>query len=255
MRLNKDDLYFVVSCIPKTIRTLMMEMPIYLGGGYIRDIICGDRPSDIDLFGPSMTPIHAAVEALKADAKKFGRPVRVHETKNAITVLRQGLKPVQFITRWLYSDPNRVVGSFDFTIAQAVVFVDKPGDKPAWASIVSDQFYADLAAKRLRYTFPERDEEAGGSMLRVVKFLRRGYNISPEDLSGVITRLFNGIEDGSWMAEDGNEPAQAALINGLLREVDPLLVYDGVEFRAEVKELDKELREGSKGEDKKEPVG
>ena len=39
-----------------------------------------------------------------------------------------------------------------------------------------DEFYPDLAARRLVYTAPVRDEEAGGSLLRVRKFIERKDN-------------------------------------------------------------------------------
>lgn len=237
MRLNEDDLYRVVSRIPKAVRKIMKDGTVFLGGGFIRDVICGDKPSDIDLFGPSKEVLQLASKSIKDTFKRS----REHKTDNAITLLAGGMLPIQFITRWLYSNPEAIINSFDFTIAQAVVYVDKPGDKPAWVSITSDSFYADLAAKRLRYTRPERDEDAGGSMLRVVKFLRRGYSISPEDLGGVITRLLNGIEMNSWLADSEDIMAKESLVVGLLREVDPLYVLDGMEFRKDVRELKKEL--------------
>ena len=53
MRLTQNDLHFVVSRLPKDIRELMLKNDLFLGGGFIRATIAGEKPSDIDLFGPS----------------------------------------------------------------------------------------------------------------------------------------------------------------------------------------------------------
>ena len=111
-------------------------------------------------------------------------------------------------------------------MCQAVIWFDD-SDK-IWKSCVSDTFYSDLAAHRLVYTFPKREEAAGGSILRVRKFLQRGYNIQAWSLAGVISRLLIAVEKDSILAKEG-ELGLAKVITGLLREVDPLVVIDGVE--------------------------
>ena len=97
------------------------------------------------------------------------------------------------------------------------MWFDRPTQK--WRSLVSPSFYPDLAAKRLVYTSPCRDEAPGGSFLRVRKFLSRGYNIQVLSLAGVLARIFLAVRDKS-----GVEPR--AVIAGILREVDPLVVCD-----------------------------
>ena len=86
-----------------------------------------------------------------------------------------------------------------------------------WCSACDPRFYADLAAKRLVYRSPERNEDAGGSMLRVLKFYQRGYRIPLDSLGAVIARLIQGVKDPILL----NEPKLARTLSGLLREVDP----------------------------------
>lgn len=245
--LQPDDLTFIINRLPKDLQKFMREHRVYLAGGCIRSIISGDPISDYDLFGPS-----------RSDLKKWARDLaakrqgRIYSTDNAFTVLAPPRTPVQFIFRWLFNEPGEVVHSFDFSIAQAVVWfepgpttVTYPNLLPVlslklgrWRSLCSKDFYPDLAAKRLRYTQPERNEDAGGSLLRVTKFLRKGYNIAPESLGKVIARLvsrvnFDQIQEivgrDRTGATDIYEQELATVIIALLREVDPLRVVDGVE--------------------------
>lgn len=228
--LSGTDLNFVLRRVPRDVRELMKLRGIFLAGGFIRATIAGEKASDIDLFG-------ASLESLKLDAMQFAiaRQGRMHETDNALTVLTPGHRlPVQFITKWLYAvgEQEKLLAEFDFTIAQSVIWWDK-----GWHSSIGEAFYRDLAARRLVYTFPIRPEAAGGSLLRARKFLMRGYNIQAEALASVISRLVSGVKEdeafGSLIAELGREKAMAKVMSGLLREVDPLIVIDGVDIADE----------------------
>ena len=225
MELRQSDLNFVCSRIPQDVRRFMVEgRGLMLAGGFIRSVIEGSVPKDLDFFGPSKEVLeNAAIKLAHA------REAKLHYSENAITVITPTRTPVQFITRWMYANPEELVREFDFTICQAVVWWGPfPGTdiQPRWRSICSDDFYADLAAKRLVYTFPQREEAAGGSMLRVRKFLQRGYNIQPASLAGVIARLVKGIEKNTAGLP---EYELAEQLSFLLFEVDPLLIIDGMD--------------------------
>ena len=238
--LSTTDLNFVLRRVPKDVRDLMKSRGLFLAGGFIRATIAGEKPSDIDLFG-------ASKESLKLDAMQFAiaRQGRMHETDNALTVLTPGHRlPVQFITKWLYAsgEQEKLLAEFDFTIAQSVIWWAKDG----WHSAIGESFYRDLAARRLVYLFPQRTEAAGGSLLRARKFLMRGYNIQAESLAGVIARLVSGVNQdafGGLVAELGKEKAMAQVMSGLLREVDPLIVIDGVDIADEHAEIASETEE------------
>ena len=213
-----EDLRFVVSHLPKDMVELLKKFPLFVAGGFIRAIIAGETPSDIDVFGYD----RATLELIAKDFAS-GREGRLFSTDNACTVLAPPRLPVQFITRWLYSDSRMLIESFDYTVCQAVVW----WSEDRWHSLVTPRFYIDLAARRLVYICPARDEAAGGSLLRAMKYIRRGYNISPESLAFVIARFVSGVK--GFSSHPDIELSQ--ILTGLLREVDPLTVIDGLELR------------------------
>lgn len=213
--LTPRDLPLVVSRLPKDLLDILKNSGLIVAGGFIRETIAGGQVNDIDVFG-------ADVETLRMAANKlaFGRKdSRKFESPNAITILSTPRLPVQFIKRWVFPDPQACVASFDFTVCQAAVWWRSGG----WHSAVHSDFYPDLAARRLVYTFPVRDEEPGGSMLRMRKFLQRGYGIQAEAMAGVISRLTKDIPAHL------NERDCASAVSKLLREVDPLTIVDGVD--------------------------
>lgn len=225
-QLTPTDLQFVVRRLPKDVRELMMANTLFLGGGFIRETIANQGGvKDIDLFGPDSLRLALYGADLFEKRLAAGGTPRRHTTPNALTLLCPPRLPVQFIKRWTFDEPEQLVASFDFTVCQAAVWYD--ATLKSWMSACSDRFYADLAARRLVYTFPQREEEAGGSMMRVLKLLQRGYSIQAQSLAGVIARLTHKVHEGRL--REGTEQERAQVITGLLREVDPLLVVDGLE--------------------------
>jgi hypothetical protein len=224
MELRKQDLQHVVARLPKDVIALIKERNLFLGGGFVRATIAGEKPADIDLFGSTKDQLEASARALSD--QRHG--ARMHSSKNALTVLSGSRMPVQMIFRWLYSLPEDLMKSFDFTVAQAIIWYAKNenGDGGLWHSCCHDDFYPDLAARRLVYCSPFRNEDAGGSILRVRKFLARGYNIQAPALAAVIARLCSAVEWGSI----GDEENAAFVLCGLLREVDPMVAVDGIDF-------------------------
>jgi hypothetical protein len=61
-------------------------------------------------------------------------------------------------------------------------------------------------------------------MLRMRKFLQRGYGIQAESMAGVISRLTSKLPIGL------TEATRAGEISKLLREVDPLTIVDGCDI-------------------------
>jgi hypothetical protein len=218
--LNYQDMRRLIGHMPRDVFELMRKSGAILGGGYIRSSITGEVQNDIDLFTDD--PVKAQELATELRGTR-GEGTKTFRTRNAYTVLTPGRVPVQFIHRWVYSTPQELLESFDFTVAMACVW----WEDGAWKSAIAAEFYQDLAAKRLVYTQPKRNEDAGGSILRVQKFLKRGYDISPEDLGKVIARLIQGVYDSSLSC--AGEDGKAKVITGLLRHVDPLTVIDGLE--------------------------
>ena len=218
--LIKTDLQFCVSRIPKDIRDLMQKYSLILGGGFIRNTISGEKVNDIDLFGADATTLQLAAQELG-----ILRTAKIHETKYAYTILSPPRLPVQLIKRWHYTEMITLCQEFDFTVCQAAIrFLS--GESGGWTSWTGERFYPDLAAKRLVYTSPQRDEEAGGSFLRMRKFLQRGYSIQAVSMAAVTARLIAKIP----YRDLKDENVITRVITNLLREVDPMAVIDGIDF-------------------------
>lgn len=225
--LVEHDLYWCRRRMPTAVLELLKKCGprAMIAGGFIRSCVSGEPINDVDIFAPSVEAAKAMADDLVA-----GKPNRkLINTDNAITVT--GLRvPVQFIHRWVFDNPATLVQSFDFTIASAVLWYEPaqpafsdgekgcPERKAKWGSLCDDRFYPDLASKRLVYRSPIRNEDAGGSMLRVLKFYQRGYRIPLDSLGAVIARLVGAVD----LAKCGRGEGQVAkVLTGLLREVDP----------------------------------
>lgn len=235
--LNNHDLERIRRMLPKEVRAVLKDhndRP-FLAGGFIRSVIAGEEPADIDLFVSNKEAGNDLVENIRKlmldyRAELRGR-INVIKTDNAYTVL--GLKyPIQVIHRWTFDNPQKCIESFDFTIASAAVYWGNAvygqchsgptvmTEQPQWRSCCDDSFYEDLAAKRLVYRNPVRNEDAGGSILRLLKFYRKGYTAPLKPVAEVIARMDAGVNQERM--REGMPKSQVYL--GLLREVDPLVL-------------------------------
>lgn len=227
-KLNTSDINLILRRLPKEVIEVMkssvFEGKLSVGGGFIRSVISNVKVNDIDLFVNSVETADLAAMAIEGEYKKAGMRLRVIRTENAITLVTRGMIPIQIIHRWVFSRPQDVAASFDFTVCAAVAFfVNYPGSSaPSLDSYCDTMFYEDLAAKRLRYTYPQRNEDAGGSTLRALKYIKKdeGYRIPVDSLAGVLSRLFMAI-DKDKLHNGYTEQDVAKILTGLLREVDP----------------------------------
>jgi len=248
-----EDLQFCLRVLPQRILEVLCEYPgrVFVAGGFIRSTISGTPVNDIDLIVDDKELAQTVTAFLLEESFEAGVDKgHIWVTDNAYTV-RRWRTAVQVVHRWTYSNPTKMLLSFDFTIAsaglwmrhtegeQAALFGGPADDfqkrerashaalrrQPGWTSMCHPRYYADLAAKRLAYMRPMREEEAGGSLLRVVKFLRRGYNIAPDHLAMVMSRVVQEVHPEALPAWD--EAEIAPIITAKLREVDPLMVEIG----------------------------
>lgn len=240
-------------CPKALLHTMKAAMPgkIFVGGGFLRSIVSGEAVNDVDVFVSSkenaltlartlaIRKMHL-VRKTEVDGIVTIRPLLftelnknqvqqvergIYTTDNAYTLT--GFSPsIQIIHRWVFDAGNLVAASFDFTCCAAAFW----WDGAAWRSYCDERFYCDVASKRLVYRAPERNEDAGGSMLRVLKYYQRGYRIPLDSLAKVIARLVKGVDfakltrveyDGTERREVINEYDFGVIIAGLLREVDP----------------------------------
>ena len=254
--LNPMDLDNCVRRLPKQLRALLREQDgkLFVAGGFIRAVIAGEKVSDIDVMASSADLADKCCEQL-AEKYSIGKApfgyqfvgpklnTTIHQTDNAYT-LRVRPVPIQFIHRWVFDTPQAGIESFDFTIAKAALWCKNN----TWHSVCADTDYDDLAAKRLIYTSPARIEEAGGSLLRVLKFYQRGYRIPLSSLSAVIARLVHSLEFEEPV-KDLPESVVAHILGGLLRAVDPRTPIDEDEATPEEDTVSEPEAEGKFTED------
>lgn len=213
-----EDLAWCTRRIPKSLKWLMMLHPgkLMLAGGFIRSCIANEPVNDLDFFVPDKPFARQLVDTLAEKSK-----ADIYITDNAISITESGVQ-VQFITRWTFDNPHALIQSFDFTVAKAAIWAD-PDNRAQWRSAIDPRFYPDLAAKRLVYCSPVREEEAGGSMLRVLKFYRQGYRIPLNSLGAVMARMACKLDVNKMPNHDGESQAEAVarVLTGMLVEVDP----------------------------------
>lgn len=214
--LLKEDVRWCVRLLGEKVELAVRQTGVVVAGGFIRSAIAREEINDIDLFplGTALAPeaVQAVVcSKLHPNSKHSRDP---HRTPNAVTIHCQRT-PVQVVHRWKYDTPEQLVLSFDYTIARAAIWWNSREEK--WHSICDARFYQDLAAKRLVYNAPKRDEEAGGSMLRLLKFYQRGYRAPLDTVALVAQRWLQKIDPA--IATNTPEWQNAAL--RLLVEVDP----------------------------------
>lgn len=219
--LDSVDVDWVIRRLPNRVVGVFEQFPgrVFVAGGFIRAVIAGEDPADVDLFVASQTDADLVERRLSETYAVVAR------TANAVTMAPQnhhGLD-VQIITRWMYASAERLVREFDFSVCAAAVWHEPNtgGRGPArerahYAGIAHERFYPDLASKRLTYLEPQREEEVGGSMLRAMKYARKGYNVPLRSLAALRARVSEGAEAGN-----GETLTRADVILGRLFEVDP----------------------------------
>lgn len=269
-KLEKYDFLQAIRRLPDVLTKVMVRQEwvgkVFIGGGYLRSCVENTPINDIDIF----TLDSERANQLKEAIVKITPNIKIWKTHNAWTLTLPGSEMVlQIIHRWTFEKPEDVAKSFDFTNCCAVIYTT-PLSQPLsvltkegrehlnrmqaqgvplgathsnpdhyqtiyhqWDSYVDGRFYPDVAAKRLTYRQPIRNEDGGGSMIRVLKYYQKGYRIPLEDLAFVIARLLKSVNWANSQLFERTEQIEgetytylsenyaAKIIKGLLNEVDP----------------------------------
>ena len=217
--LLRRDVLQVLRILPKDLKELIEADQVgsrrfYIAGGVVLSCVTGEKVNDIDVLCDSRATAKRSADILAAkwNSKPYG-------TRNAYTVRNPRGPDVQFIHRWCFENPASVIESFDFTVCQAVVYLVPKVDGGVirkWEGTCGRSFYKDIAARRLVYTAPNRQEAAGGSMMRAFKYTRKGYYLDLPSLALLIHRVNNGVQ-----RQRVTRDKEANIILALLEEVDP----------------------------------
>jgi hypothetical protein len=251
--LNKHDLMFALRRMPGALRRLMLtetwREKIFVGGGFLRSVVANDPVNDVDVFVTNKADAMVVAEALVCDQFRRTLPsaddtearerffkAHIYETENALT-LRHFSPTVQIIHRWTFAGLANVIKSFDFSVCCAAIGVAPDGK---WEGRAHERFYPDLAAKRLVYLSPIREEEPGGSMLRVLKYYQKGYRMPLDSLAAVMARMFLAVDWNKALHHPDEVPQ---LLTSMLRAVDPLVDLTHEAHLPAENALDKDIEE------------
>lgn len=213
--LDGHDLRRVQVRLPSAVLKCLQENPMArVAGGFVRAIVAGEEISDVDVFPGDVENAEIIARGIAGGFVKavLDPGPSVVKTLHAFTI---HVDPViQVIHRWSAATPEALLNGFDFTIGAACVWW-KDG---LLRSLVHPRFYRDVAAKRLTFIDPIEGDEAGGSLLRLQKFARRGYRASAFQTARIVCAL---IEEGQKKNEGKHDEPLTRTVARLIREVDP----------------------------------
>lgn len=203
-KLTYNDIDLVVSALPNEVRDLLeANSNLWIAGGFIRDLIMGIEPKDIDIWGSSVEALSNS-SGILCDLMLKKYPTSLFATGNADTI-RGNLTTIQFIKRWIFNSPEELIKSFDYSCCAAAVWYDGT----TWKGIcladtlfVSDGFKSCCATKSLVYTRPMRDEDKMGSLKRLLKFMAKGWEVDDLNLARLLGRTTAGRPAEDYLADD-----------------------------------------------------
>lgn len=179
------------------VEQLIRTHGLFVAGGYLRSILQGEPPKDLDLFGPTRQAVDNALNAFLAENPDA---TLVFCSENARTVMFRGEK-LQFVRRDCRETLKETVMSFDFTICQAGFYINEDG---ATHTYVTSEFLHDTADHRLVYANPDRQQAPAAPLRRMLNFVARGFRPSFLSIADTLGVLFDAIKDdqqGLTMAE------------------------------------------------------
>jgi hypothetical protein len=202
-QLRQDDLDICLKGLPATVFEVLKESKCCVAGGYIRDTVAQiEIPKDIDIFTDSELSARMIATRLlygAAYCRVNGRNKRIVETGKALSVVGAYKGPTpQVIFKWVFEDMSKVIDAFDFTCCQAAFWWD--GAK--FVSRCAPTFYSDTESERLVYTSPKGNDPVG-SVLRLLKLYRRGFDIDQNNLALVLASLCGEIEGAGNLVGTG----------------------------------------------------
>lgn len=208
--LSNQDVERCVRSLSTIQREVLIEYPeqTMVAGGFVRSVIAGDRIKDVDYFVPDLMTANKMVDFVYGRMRTIEALAQSeaprHDTEKAVTIAHKNYPWSQFIHKWVYEDPSEILALFDFTVCQAAFWY---GLDKRWRGICGSRFYPDLAARRLVYTNPiHRDDQDVRLILRIIKHLSLGYQLSGIDLAEVMTQIYVNCHEAVTEAKSPQIP-------------------------------------------------
>ncbi len=190
--LTRDEIYRVLAHVPASVHNILKVDDVVLAGGVIRDTLAGLPVKDIDIFCHS----EAQAERLALRTSSF-----IRRTTFAFTAPLKGELPVQFVFYKDFVDAKDLVRQFDFRACCAGIYwrcdiyrevgLSKPN---GWEGIAVEGFRQDCQERVLRFMSQKKDENKLTALRRALDFARKGWTISNEELTAIVTHFEPGLE-------------------------------------------------------------
>ena len=198
-----EDVVRVLKALPKEVIQLLenWDTKLAITGGFIRDIVRGEKPNDIDIAAVDDTAAKEAAAVLCKAVDGKTTFARAH------TVTGYHYQ-IQIFKAFDSTTPQTSYTKHDFTINGAAVWhgdVSKGGY--GWMSAHCGYFYPDVAAKRIRVL--DVQQNFGNCVYRMMKLLHRGYHIEPREHAALLINLLEDVKFNEAMAKlDGGDPSK-----------------------------------------------
>lgn len=176
----------IVDTLPEVVRFMMKSGNLILAGGYIRDLFLGERPKDIDLFGNIDKIVELTSILHQSPWSGSLKWIRASDDKYVHTAFFRDIPfPVQMVAAPIETlTPESLLERFDFTINQ--VAMNLSDEKLT----MSPRFTQDLISRNLVFNDHSSPIRGfGPTLLRVLKFVRKGFVIDSHSLARIIANL------------------------------------------------------------------
>lgn len=223
-----------------------IEMPksgVYLAGGAITSIFSGQAINDLDLYFDSAKTLAQFID----DNSPFIVSCTDKAATLTINTSRYSYRTIQCIYFDYFDNPQQIFDSFDFSINTGCYVFETE------EFVFGEDFFKDLALKRL--SFNPKTAFPLVSLLRINKYLSRGYKISTGemrklgftvaklDLStkeefikhlGGMYSLTALLEIMLWPENEAFDSDKALELVSKAMETDPVLNFDDAPKRQEL---------------------
>jgi hypothetical protein len=184
--LDPEDIKRVVSSLPAQISKGLRAYKdsVCIAGGYIRSIISNEPVNDIDVFITEKGLTTKKFVEYGPEYSYSQNTTRNSGDREDIIAVEEG-QTIEIMNHYAGSGVNGILENFDYTVAMAAIW----WDGKMWQSSCHYMFYQDLASKRIRFLRPESERQGAREILRLLKYIQRGYTIDRPSLAQVISEL------------------------------------------------------------------
>ena len=178
----------VISQVPEMALFLLKTSHAVLAGGFVRDVLLGLSPKDLDIFCDSANEANLAAYY----ATLYTPGARVKRSTYARSVELGGM-PVQFVFYREFASAGDLVSQFDFRACAAGVYWST--EREAWQGVCVSGFHEDLANRRLTFLHQPKDAGSLVPLKRALHLVSKGWKLPDESVAGILTHWRPSLAD------------------------------------------------------------